>query len=363
MKKNKLTKLIKELIIKKNGISVSQYMKMCLTHPDYGYYTKKRPIGLKGDFITSPEISQMFGELIGLWIAQVWLDHNKPSKFSIVELGPGNGTLMADILRVTNKIKGFHNSLIITLIEISPALKKLQKTKLKDYCVNWKANLEKLPNVPTVIFANEFFDALPINQYVVKNCKWMEVVVSLKSFINPICDEFCFELKKISKPPLELSFLEQTEDNIFEISIELKKNLSFIFKHLNKNLGACLIIDYGKNNSVGSTLQAVKNHQFSNPLENHGECDLTSLVNFNMIKKYSQYYGLKVSNLVDQGDFLKSLGIEQRYLSLSKSMDPNQLKMHNKSLNRLINKNQMGKLFKVMGIRNKRSSPLIGLEV
>ena len=362
MKNFKLTELIKEAIIQKQGISLSEYMKMCMTHPEYGYYTKKKPIGFKGDFITSPEISQMFGELIGLWIVKVWMDHNKPSEFSLVELGPGNGTLMADILRATRNISEFHKSLKITLVEISPALQKIQKKILKNYQINWKKKLNKLPNIPTAIIANEFFDAFPIKQYIFKKKQWMEITVSLKNFNNKKSNEFCFGLKKISKLPEELSLFNHEENQIYEISTETKENIIFLSKHLKKNNGACLIIDYGKGNYLGSTLQSVKNHQYSDPLENQGESDLTSLVNFRAIKNYAENYNLVVTDLVDQGDFLKTLGIQERFEALSRNMDEKKIALHHSSLKRLVNKNQMGKLFKVIGIRNKNSSPLVGLE-
>ena len=362
MKKFNLTELIKEAIIKKKGITLAEYMKMCMTHPEYGYYTKKKPIGFKGDFITSPEISQMFGELIGLWIVKVWMDHNKPSEFSLVELGPGNGTLMADILRATRSISAFHKSLKITLVEISPALRKIQKKVLKNYKINWKKKLSKLPNIPTTIIANEFFDAFPVEQYIFKKSKWMEIIVSLKNFKNKNSNEFCFELKKISKLPEELSLFNHEENQIYEISTETKENIIFLSKHLKKNNGACLIIDYGKDNNLGSTLQSVKNHKYSNPLENQGESDLTSLVNFGAIKNYAENYNLVVTDLVDQGDFLKTLGIQERFVALSKNMDKEKIAFHHSSLKRLTDKNQMGKLFKVIGIRNKNSLPLVGLE-
>ena len=363
MEKINLNKLIKEAILKKKGISLSEYMKMCMTHPKYGYYTKQYPIGFKGDFITSPEISQMFGELIGLWVVQAWMDHNKPPEFSLVELGPGNGTLMEDILRATKSISEFHKALKITLIEISPSLQKLQKQVLKGYPINWKKNLSNLPNIPTIIIANEFFDALPIKQFVFKKNKWMEIIVSLKDYNNTKNDEFCFGLKNVTTLPQELNSFKQKENQIYEISSEIKKNIVFISKHLKKNLGACLIIDYGKNNNIGNTLQSVKNHKYSDPLKYQGESDLSSLVNFEAIKNYSIEYNLVVTNLINQGDFLKSLGIKERFIALSKNMEKEKIDTHVASLKRLIDYNQMGKLFKVLGIRNKKSSPLIGLEI
>ena len=328
MEKINLNKLIKEAILKKKGISLSEYMKMCMTHPKYGYYTKQYPIGFKGDFITSPEISQMFGELIGLWVVQAWMDHNKPPEFSLVELGPGNGTLMEDILRATKSISEFHKALKITLIEISPSLQKLQKQVLKGYPINWKKNLSNLPNIPTIIIANEFFDALPIKQFVFKKNKWMEIIVSLKDYNNTKSDEFCFRLKKVTTLPQELNSFKQKENQIYEISSEIKKNILFISKHLKKNLGACLIIDYGKNNNIGNTLQSVKNHKYSDPLKYQGESDLSSLVNFEAIKNYSKEYNLVVTNLINQGDFLKSLGIKERFIALSKNMEKEKIDTH-----------------------------------
>ena len=195
-----------------------------------------------------------------------------------------------------------------------------------------------------------------------KKSKWLEIIVSLKNLKNKNSNEFCFGLKKIAKPPEELSSLNNEENQIYEVSPEIKKNIIYLSKHLKKNRGACLIIDYGKNNNLGSTLQSIKNHKYSNPLENQGESDLTSLVNFRAIKDYAENYNLVVTDLVDQGDFLNTLGIQERFVALSKNMEKEKIALHLSSLKRLIDKNQMGKLFKVIGIRNRNSLPLVGLE-
>ena len=190
----------------------------------------------------------------------------------------------------------------------------------------------------------------------------MEIIVSLKDYNNTKSDEFCFGLKNVTTLPQELNSFKQKENQIYEISSEIKKHTIYI-QTLEKNLGACLIIDYGKNNNIGNTLQSVKNHKYSDPLKYQGESDLSSLVNFEAIKNYSKEYNLVVTNLINQGDFLKSLGIKERFIALSKNMEKEKIDTHVASLKRLTDYNQMGKLFKVLGIRNKKSSPLVGLEI
>ena len=262
-KDDKIAKILKKNILRHGALSLADYMHICLTHPKYGYYIKNEPIGVKGDFTTSPEISQMFGELIGLWIVQVWMDHQKPEKFSLVELGPGKGTLMADILRATRMITGFHNALELFLIEISPSLKNIQKKALKGFPVKWKTEINGLPNQPTIIIANEFFDALPISQFQRKSDKWMEVMVNLKNLSEPDSNEFCFQLMNPSK-----EILVNFENEVFEegCMIEISKTMQNIIfhlsKHIQKNSGAALIIDYGKEGNVGNTLQAVRKHKY-----------------------------------------------------------------------------------------------------
>ena len=362
-KDDKIVQILKQNILRHGALSLADYMQICLTHPIHGYYIKNEPIGTKGDFTTSPEISQMFGELICLWIVQVWMDHQKPKKFSLVELGPGKGTLMADILRATRMITDFHNSLELILIEISPSLKSIQKRALKGFPAQWKTEIKALPNQPTIIIANEFFDALPINQFQRKSNTWMEVMVNLKGLSGADSNEFCFQLMNPSKEIL-IDFENEVPEEgcMIEISKTMQDIICCLSKHIHQNSGAALIIDYGKEGNVGNTLQAVRKHRYSNPLSSPGQQDLTSFVDFKAIRTHAEESGLIVSHLTNQGDFLKILGIEQRSKILSKGLSGNDLVLHQTALERLINKNLMGDLFKVLGIRSTKSPPLIGLE-
>lgn len=355
-----IEEILRKEMLCHGAISLANYMKICLTHHKHGYYIRNNPIGVAGDFTTSPEISQMFGELIGLWIAQTWIDHQKPRKFSLVELGPGNGTLMADILRATKMVEGLHSALDIILIEISPFLQKVQKKILKNFPVTWKPEIKNLPTQMTIIVANEFFDALPINQYRRKSGQWMEVMVTLKDLNKLASKDFCFQLMKTDKKIL--TDLKIEEGGTVEISTVMRDVIHYLSSHIQENSGAALIIDYGKEGNVGDTLQAVYKHMYSNPLTSPGQKDLTSFVDFKAIKTYAEETGAIVSNLTNQGDFLISLGIEERAEILSRGLTSNALKLHKSGLDRLINKDAMGNLFKVLGIRNENSPPLIGLD-
>ena len=361
---DEIIEILKRKILDCGAISLSEYMEICLTHPKYGYYIRNTPIGAKGDFTTSPEISQMFGELIGLWIAKVWIDHNKPDKFSLVELGPGNGTLMVDILRATQIVDGLHSALDLILIDISPNLQKIQKKALKDFPVKWKTKISDLPNQPTIIVANEFFDALPISQFKRKSNQWMEVMVTMKDPNTKDSDEFCFQLMKTNNKLFDDLEMENiSEGDIIEFSKMMKDSVCYLSEHIQQNSGTALIIDYGKEGNVGNTLQSVQQHCYSNPLKCPGQMDLTSFVDFNAIRSYAEGFELIVPNLTCQRDFLKALGIEQRAKILSRNLSGDKLGLHQTALERLIGKDSMGHLFKVLGLRSKNFPPLAGLEI
>ncbi len=362
-KDNKIIDILRKEILCNGALSIADYMKICLTHPEHGYYIRNKPIGATGDFTTSPEISQMFGELIGLWIGHVWIDQQKPKNFSLVELGPGNGTLMADILRATKRISGFHSALNLILIEISPSLRKIQKNSLKGFSAQWKTDLETLPKQPTIVIANEFFDTLPVRQFKRNSDQWYEIMVNMEASDDPESNDFCYQLMKTRDKIFFNSEDRRIGDGcIIEISKSIQDIVRYLSKHIEENSGAALIIDYGKEGNLGNTLQAVHQHRYADPLRFPGEQDLTCLVDFEAIRNYAERSGVVVSNLICQGDFLKALGIEERARVLSQNLRGKALSLHQSALERLTSKKLMGNLFKVIGIRSEISPPLLGLE-
>lgn len=323
-----LLQLIKQRIDKFGPMSVADYMSMCLTHPEHGYYMKRDPLGAKGDFTTSPEISQIFGELLGLWLAAQWQKQGK-SDAIVVELGPGRGTLAADLLRATKKVAGFHDNISLHLIEMSPALRQKQWQMLagKHAQIHWHETLDELPEKPIFFIANEFFDALPIHQYV----NGVERMVACKNN--------------------QLVFTPQETDNIIEsspASIEVMKKLS---SHIAQFGGAGLVIDYGYTvGSKGDTLQAMKNHTYHSILENPGEADITAHVDFAALKDCALEAGASCFGAMPQGKFLLQIGASQRLMTLSQNAQAEQRPELLSGFERLISHEQMGELFKVMAV-------------
>ena len=354
---------IKNLIISditKNGpITISRFMNHCLYNRNFGYYsTKKQAIGAKGDFITSPEISQVFGELVGLWLGQTWVDRGKPSPFSLIELGPGNGTMMLDVLNTTKKIPGFTESASIVLVESSLTLKARQKSLLRDYNPIWIENVLDIPEQPLFLIANEFLDALPIRQFKKNNNIWHERYVALSNNgeLHFIYVPSNFENE------LNILYREVPDDVTVETSDMTKSILSDLSEKILRNGGVSLFIDYGYFNGFGETLQAVHQHAYANPLENLGETDLTAQVNFKSVYNLINKKGLRATNIENQRNFLLNLGLQQRSKVLAKNLSETKKKLHFKAIDRLTNNDQMGALFKVMAFTNEGSPPLPFLE-
>ena len=355
---NTLREKIFKKIIENGPISLDKYMKFCLYDKKLGYYSNKNPIGCGGDYVTSPEISQMFGELIGLWLLQVWYDQGSPSKFNLIELGPGNGTLMKDILRATSIEPKFKKSAIISLIEKSKILKKKQLKKLSSYNINWKRSFKNINKFPLYIIGNEFFDALPIKQFKKDKNKWFEKFV----YVNEKNElDFLFkEIKKLREPHyLPKNFDER---NIFEKSEVSLTYIDKICKKIFTNGGVGLFIDYGHNGNNGDSFQSLFRHKFSNPLENIGKSDLSSYVNFKDLSSIVRKNKLFATNIKTQGDFLKMLGIQLRYEKLKKNLNKVQERELYLSMQRLIDNAQMGHIFKVIGIKRMGSPKLPALE-
>ncbi|MDM8335184.1 class I SAM-dependent methyltransferase [Wolbachia pipientis] len=372
---------IHKLIDKSKGsISISDFMNAALYHEEYGYYMNKLPLGKDGDFITAPEISQLFGEVIAIWLMHTWKKLGKPSQFSLVELGPGKGTLIHDVIRVTKGYSSFFGSMSIHLVEISPILRKIQKEKLKRLDINWHEDIDNLPKQPTIFLANEFFDALPIDQFVYCNGKWYENRV-IKQDDNSLSLSFqCITRKKDDVIPVPLSChassatlgsskidckqVDETTKNWIPVSatcmtegfngpivevcpagIEILKRLE---KKIVNNGGAALIIDYGYVYPLyKSTLQSVKQHKYANFLENVGNSDITALVNFQALKDSLKYVNCKI---LTQREFLYLFGIKERTQILMENANDEQRDRIFSEFLRLTE--NMGTLFKAMLIQH-----------
>lgn len=337
-----LEKQIRQSIEVNGPMSIETFMGMAVSH----YYATRDPFGSEGDFTTAPEISQMFGELIGIWVADTWMKLGQPSPFNLVEGGPGRGTLMADILRATKGVDGLHQAMNIHLMETSPRLRELQREMLEGYNVEWHANLDDLSDDPLIFIANELLDALPIRQYQCQSGKWYERVIGIED------DKLIFGF---TDSTLNLPSVEGAIKEISPASIHFMAQLSLKIRDCK---GAALLIDYGYDEAVtGDTLQAVKAHGFVPVLEDIGNSDLTALVDFLMMAKVSQ---VPVRGPVTQGDFLRTMGIQQRFEKLKANATPQQVMELQSGMVRLIGDDQMGVLFKVLGLCHDPAIDLAG---
>lgn len=324
-------------------ISVATYMGLCLTHPTKGYYKGSDPLGAKGDFITAPEISQMFGELIGFHLVSVWQQMDEPKSFNLVELGPGRGTLMADILRVACRAPGFRDALKLKLFETNPALTVEQRNRLESYEPQWLENFEQFDNGPILVVANEFFDALPIRQFIKKDDGWHERQVGL------IDGKRAFGLSPTPIPneTMPSAVANAEPDSMFEVCFAGGEVMSRLAKMVAKQGGSILAIDYGyARTQTGDTLQGVRNHAYADVLEEPGETDLSAHVDFGALAAVTQEVGLTAQPLATQGEFLTRLGIAERANALS-GANPGSAADIRTARERLTGKDQMGDLFKV----------------
>ncbi len=330
--------LLRARIDAEGPLSVADYMAACLGHPQWGYYLRKDPLGAAGDFITAPEISQMFGELLGLWATAVWQSMGQPPEIVLAELGPGHGTLMADFLRAAEMLPAFRRALRIHLIEISPTLRAAQRHKLKEARAVWLDDIRHLPDGPLLLIANEFFDALPISQYVRKGGGWHERRVGLDQ------DRLAFA----EGPPVDLAGPPAEEGDIFEINKPGRDIARWLGRRLTDQGGAALIVDYGHAASaVGDTLQAVRRHRPAAIFDDPGDADLTAHVDFQALAEAAE--PATATEVVSQGAFLRSLGIELRADRLI-SATPQKADMVASACRRLIEPSGMGTLFKVRAL-------------
>ncbi len=337
-------------------MSVADYMSECLLNPKYGYYTTRDPFGATGDFITAPEISQMFGELLGLSLAQSWLDQGSPTPFTLAELGPGRGTLMADLMRATKSVPGFHTAAQIILVEASPTLQAAQQQALAGYAVDWQDTVANLPDQPLWLVANEFFDALPIRQFLRDGKDWREKRVGLQQ------GELSFGLAPLSFQTALTHRLDDTKDgDLVEICEAATPIIAGIAQRIAQHGGAALIVDYGDWRALGDTLQALRSHKPTDALTDPGEADLTAHVDFEALAQVAQSAGCAYSRVTPQGIFLERLGITARANSLAATLSGTTLETLITAHQRLTHPQEMGNLFKVLGLYPNQATPPPGL--
>jgi len=339
---------LRDRIRQTGPMSIAAFMTEALFDPREGYYATKDPIGAGADFITAPEISQMFGELMGLWAAQSWMDMGKPAAFQLVELGPGRGTMMADALRAARTVPGFVDAAHVVLIEASAALKAVQAQTLgpTGAQIRWVDRLESVPAGPAIVLGNEFLDCLPVRQAIRRGDDWHERMIGLDA------DEaFVFVLG----PPLGADadliperLRDAPEDSLAELRPGDRQVVDALAARFAEAPGRALFIDYGPATSeTGDTLQAVKAHKKVPPLEAPGTADLTARVDFESLAAAARAAGLTVSGPVTQGDFLVGLGLEARAAALCQAA-PDKRAVFARQVWRLTDPEQMGTLFKLV---------------
>jgi SAM-dependent MidA family methyltransferase len=350
-----LARELRHIIAVEGAIPFERYMALCLGHPRYGYYMTRDPFGQAGDFTTAPEISQMFGELIGLWVADVWQKMDSPPMFHLIELGPGRGTLMKDVLRALKVIKACRQAANIHLVETSPVLQRLQVEALKEHPASWHTSIETLPEGPKIILANEFFDALPLRQYVRVDGHWHERTVDIDTF-----GALVFTHAATSEPRLEK---DAEEGAILEIAPEAVSIAATLSARLAAERGAMLILDYGYTSAdIGDTVQALKAHQMIDTLATPGEADITAHVNFPVLKVAAERTGCAVHGAMAQGDFLEALGLNVRAAMLKMHATQGQSRAIDDAVLRYLDRSLtgMGMLFKVMAISDASLDTLLG---
>lgn len=333
-------------------LSVADYMAEVLGNPNYGYYMTRDPFGRAGDFTTAPEVSQMFGELVGLWLADAWVNRGQPETVHLVELGPGRGTLMADILRAAKMAPGFTGAIRVHLVETSPVLRKAQEGTLEGRAVTWHDRLDTVP-VDGALFAvaNEFFDALPIHQLVRTKDGWRERVVglgddgeSLTWGLSPMPSA----MEPYLTPDVRQNAAGGALAEVCPVGEAIAEALG---ARIADSDGVGLFVDYGYAKSTcGDTLQALRDHRYTDPLATPGDADLTAHVDFDMLGRAVTAGGARSWPLLGQGAFLERLGIAARAQALKANATPAQATDIDAALARLTAPDRMGDLFKVLAV-------------
>jgi SAM-dependent MidA family methyltransferase len=360
MTETQLAGKIKALIRANGPISVTDFFSLCLADPEHGYYQTREPFGRAGDFVTAPEISQLFGEMIGIFLVHAWQRHGEPANPRLIEVGPGRGTMMADILRVIAKLSpALYQSVGVHLVETSVRLQAVQKETLAIHAghVHWHQSFDSVPAGFTLLAANELFDAIPIRQFVKTPTGFRERMITLDRN-----DELAFGVGPAGIDP---GFLPGDpslvpEGTVFEIAPARQAVMETLCERLKNSGGTAIIIDYGTMvTGFGDTLQAVLKHEYDPPLAHPGEADLTSHVDFQHLAEVAKASGLSINGCLRQGDFLYGLGLQQRVNALSAGKDPAMCSLIQAAASRLADEGEgkMGELFKVLAV----SSPAVDL--
>ena len=324
-------------------MSIATYMGLCLTHPRHGYYSGSDPLGQQGDFVTAPEISQMFGELIGFFCVNLWQQMGEPPSFTLLELGPGRGTLMQDALRAASRAPGFADAVHVQLFETNIALKAMQEERLGQYHPYWASEIDAVSDDPLLVVANEFFDALPIRQFVRAPDGWHERQIGVRDGRRA----FGLSPTAIPETALPEAVRDAEQGAVYEAGLAAQDAMQRLGRKIAAQGGALLAIDYGyERTRTGETLQAVRRHAFADPLESPGEADISAHVDFEALGTAARAVGLELAPLRTQDWFLHHLGIEERAAMLSRA-NPGQAGEIERALARLTGKDQMGELFKV----------------
>ena len=353
-----LLRELREIIAQEGPISLERYMSLALSHPRYGYYTTREPFGAKGDFTTAPEISQMFGELIGLWAVEVWRLSGAPAPMRLVELGPGRGTLMADALRAIRSVSA--EPVEVHLVETSPRLSEMQRAALAKHAVPIRSHraVDNIPTGAAIFIANEFLDALPVQHFVRTEHGWCERLVGVDDD-----GKLHWGLQSVAASDLRLT---APAGSTIEISPQAREAVCTLSQRIASEGAALLIIDYGYTEAqTGETLQAVRDHRFVHPLQAPGECDLTAHVDFAALAREAEAAGARVHGPVTQAAFLFTLGIAQRAETLKRHSTPTQVQAVEHALSRLTDTGRataMGQLFKVMAITPSSVQKLPGFD-
>ena len=342
---NPLVEILRQRILLSGPITIADYMSSVLLHPKFGYYSCKDPLGSKGDFITSPEISQMFGELIGLWCASTWYQMGKPDNIRLIELGPGRGTLMKDALRALRVVPEFLDAIDIHLVEASIVLQTIQQNLLSYFDITWHQGIETLPDGPILLFGNEFLDALPIRQLICLKNSWHERLIDFRQ------NKLSFSMDNAPSALITLlpsNLANSLPDNtLLEVSPVAIGMISSISNRIKLDGGAALFIDYGHlETTTGQTLQALRGHLPIDVLTEPGTADLTAHVDFKALAKAASE--ICVHGPLEQGLFLERLGITPRLNTLSKNSSKDFRDKLILAHRRLTAPEEMGTSFKVM---------------